>query len=366
MGTNLLKMNLNNYAVIMAGGIGSRFWPHSRVHHPKQFLDILNTGKTLLQETYQRFLPICNPENIFIVTNEDYAQIVHSQIPNLQPDQLLIEPTRRNTAPCVAYACQKIACKNPNANIIVSPSDHQIFNEDKFRDIVTKAFDFVSNHDSLITIGIRPTRPDTGYGYIQYVESDTSFAKKVKTFTEKPSLEIAKAFIQSGEFLWNSGIFIWNFAAIKKAFDRYLPEVSILFKDAAQNLYTPKEKDFIETVYAQITNISLDYAIMEKSDNVYVIPSDFGWSDVGTWASVYDLHEKDYLGNAVNGKQVKIYSGSNNMIVAPKNKLVVIDGLENYCVIDTADVLMIIPKDKEQEVKNITTDIKRDKLDKYL
>lgn len=350
----------------MAGGIGSRFWPYSRSHYPKQFLDILHTGKTLLQESYNRFCDIVPKENIYIVTNEDYISIVAKQLPELTKQQILSEPNKRNTAPCAAYACYKIGKQNPNASVLIAPSDHIIGKSDKFADIATKALDFVSKNDKLLTLGIKPTRPDTGYGYIQFVEDARTFSKKVKTFTEKPSLEIAKSFIESGEFLWNSGIFLWNIKTIKKAFEKYLPEMHELFTQGIDKFYTDEEATAIEVIYAQVNSISIDNGIMEKADNVHVIPAEFGWSDVGTWKSVYELYNKDYLGNAVNGKHVKVYSGSNNMIVTPKDKLVVIDGLEGFCVINTDDVLMIIPKDKEQEVKNITTDLKREKLDKYL
>lgn len=359
-------MNSNYFVVIMAGGIGSRFWPYSRRNYPKQFLDILNTGKTLIQESYARFIQLVPEENIFVVTNEDYVSIVQKQLPNLKPQQILAEPNKRNTAPCAAYACYKIGKLNPDASVLLAPSDHMISNNEKFIDIASKALDFVSKNEKLLTLGIKPTRPDTGYGYIQYVEDSRAFSKKVKTFTEKPSYEIAKSFIESGEFLWNSGIFLWNVKTIKKAFEKYLPDLHDLFSQGEDKYYTEGEAAAIELIYAQANNISIDNGIMEKADNVNVIPAEFGWSDVGTWKSVYELSKKDYLGNAVNGKHVKIYSGNNNMIVTPKDKLVVIDGLEDYCIINTDDVLMIVPKNKEQEVKNITTDLKREKLDKYL
>lgn len=359
-------MNSNYFVVIMAGGIGSRFWPYSRATYPKQFLDIIKTGKTLIQESYDRFKKIVPEENIFVVTNEDYVSILQKQLPKLKAQQILAEPNKRNTAPCAAYACYKIAKLNPRASVLLAPADHMISDHEKFATIATKALDFVSKNEKLLTLGIKPTRPDTGYGYIQYVENDSSFSKKVKTFTEKPSLEIAKSFLASGEFLWNSGIFLWNVKTINKAFEKYLPELHELFTQGQNAFFTDAESSTIESIYAQVNSISIDIGIMEKADNVNVIPSDFGWSDVGTWKSVYELSNKDYLGNAVNGKYVKIYSGSNNMIVTPKDKLVVIDGLDDFCIINTEDVLMIVPKSKEQEVKNITTDLKREKLDKFL
>lgn len=358
-------MSKNYYAVIMAGGIGSRFWPLSRTSKPKQFLDILNIGKTLIQITYERYLPLCDKENIFIVTNEEYVGLIHEQLPDIKKEQLLVEPSRKNTAPCVMYACHKIHHINPNAKIIVAPSDHVILKENEYLETIRKGFDFIDTNDSLITLGIRPTRPDTGYGYIQFLDS-SSDVKKVKTFTEKPTREIAETFLKSGDFLWNSGMFIWSSAAIIKAFEKYLPEMLEAFQ-GGENVYnTDNEYDFISSAYSQSTNISIDYGIMEKANNVYVIPSEFGWSDVGTWGSIYEIYEKDYLQNAVDGKLVKLYDASNNMISVTDTKLVVIQGLDGYCVIDTPDVLLIIKKEEEQEIKQITTDMKRIKLDKFL
>lgn len=361
-------MRKHTYAVIMAGGIGSRFWPLSRSSKPKQFLDILNMGKTLIQMTYERFLPICPKENIYVVINEEYHQLIREQLPQLDESQILKEPTRRNTAPCIMYACHKIHSKDPKANIIVAPSDHVILKEEDYRSVLQSALDFTQKNDALITLGIRPTRPDTGYGYIQYLENDNvdDTVKKVKTFTEKPTRDIAASFIKSGDFLWNSGMFVWSGESILKAFSEHLPETVDAFRDGAEYYNKPGEEEFITMAYSQCTNISIDYGIMEKASNVFVIPSEFGWSDVGTWGSIFEIYEKDYLGNAVDGKLVQIYNAADNMISVPDNKLVVIQGIDGYCIIDTPDVLLICKKDQEQEIKQITADMKRMKLEKYL
>lgn len=358
--------NKNVFVAIMAGGIGSRFWPYSRVKRPKQFLDVLNIGSTLIQITYDRFKKICPIENIYIVTNEEYIDLVKEQIPALKDDQILAEPVRRNTAPCISYVSQKIQKKNSDARIIVTPSDHLILKESEFEKTIAQALAFIDKNDVLLTMGIKPTRPDTGYGYIQHEEEDLGGVFKVKAFTEKPEKELAKTFIKSGDFLWNSGTFVWTAQAINKAMQEYLPEVHDAIAAVADEFFTPGELKGIHSAYTQCTSISIDYGVMEKASNTYVLPADFGWSDIGTWASLYDVYEKDYLQNAVKGNQVQIYDGSDNMIVAPKDKLVVINGLKDYCVIDTEDVLMIFKKDREQEVKKITTDLKAKKLDKYL
>lgn len=351
----------------MAGGIGSRFWPASRSGFPKQFLDILNTGKTLIQMTYERFLPICPKENIYIVTNEAYAELVKEQLPDLSDEQIVLEPSRRNTAPCIAYVSNKILQKDVTANMIVSPADHLILQENVFQQVLKTGLEFTEKNESLLTLGIKPTRPDTGYGYIQYKDAGSEQSTyRVKTFTEKPTVDIAKKFIESGDFLWNSGMFIWSVKSILKAFMRHLPEISEAFRGYETAVEEGRETAYIKEAYGLCTNISIDFGIMEKADNVFVIPSAFGWSDVGTWASLYDLYEKDYLNNAGRGKQIKVYDASGNMISASDDKLVVLQGLENYCVIDTDDVLLIFQKDKEQEVKKITTDLKRQKLDRYL
>lgn len=360
-------MNKNTYAAIMAGGIGSRFWPASRTALPKQFLDIMGVGRTLIQLTYDRFLKICPKENIFILTHTDYIDLVKKQLPEITDQQILTEPARKNTAPCIAYNAFKINKLNPDANIIVAPSDHIILNEDEFIRISGLAVDFVSQHDALCTLGIRPTRPDTGYGYIQFFENEESEGiHKVKTFTEKPQKEVAKQFLESGDFLWNSGIFIWNVKSILASLEKNLVEVYDAFVEAEPSLLTDREKEAVEKAFITCPNISIDYGIMEKAENVFTLPSSFGWSDLGTWASLYAEKEKDYFNNAVNGKNVVVYDSTNNIINVPNDKLVVIQGLENFIVVDSKDVLLICSKEEEQRIKEFTHDIKMKKGDKYL
>ena len=356
----------NNYVAIMAGGIGSRFWPESRNNYPKQFLDILGTGKSLIQWTFERFKNTCPKENIFIITNEMYIPTLKKQLPELLDNNILSEPSRKNTAPCAAYIAHKLFALNPDANIIMSPADHLIFDERKFERDIIDSLDFVSNNDVLVTLGIKPTRPDTGYGYIQY---ETSKNKdrfyEVKTFTEKPSHELAETFIRSGDFLWNAGIFVWNAKTIIKEMQTYLPEMNEVFAQV-DTYNTPEEHHSIETVYPQCTNISIDYGIMEKAKNVHVIPSYFGWCDLGTWNSAYDNSDKDYLGNAVYGKDVMIIDASQCMVKANDGKLVVLQGLENFIVVDTDDVLLICERNREQQIKDYVAEVKRNKGDKFL
>ena len=358
--------NKNNYVVIMAGGIGSRFWPVSRNALPKQFLDFLGIGKSLLQLTYERFLSVCHKENILIVTNEQYATIVQQQLPDIADEQVLKEPMRKNTAPCIAYAAFKILLKNPKANIIIAASDHFIQKENIFLEVLRKGLEHVSKHNHLVTLGIQPTRPDTGYGYIQFLEENESGVHKVKTFFEKPERELAEQFIKTGEFLWNSGMFVFNVKTIIKAFEQLLPEMFEAFVGYEKKLWGKDEKKFIEHVYTLCTNISIDVGIMEKSVNVRVIPSNFGWSDVGTWASLYEHTSHDYHGNSVSGKNVMTYDAHNNIINVPDKKLVIVQGLENYIVVDTADALLICDKANEQKIKDFTADVKRTKGDKFL
>lgn len=358
-----------NYAVIMAGGIGSRFWPLSRTGHPKQFIDILGTGKTLIQQTYQRLLKICPKENIFIVTNENYRNLVNKQIPDLSNEQILGEPVAKNTAPCIAYACHKIAKINPKANIIVAPSDHLILEENEFIHAIELSFKIAeNNHDSLITLGIRPTRPDTGYGYIQYLEKkENNGFYQVKTFTEKPNAELAKTFIRSGDFLWNAGIFIWSVSSILQAFEIHLPEMNEIFKKGKAFYNTSKEEDFIKSAYSQCTNISIDYGIMEKAKNVWVMPANFGWSDLGTWGSLYTILDKDYVGNAIVGAEnAMMYDSSNCMVNIPKNKLVIMQGLHDYIVVESDNILLICERSQEQQIKQFVADVKQTKGDKYI
>lgn len=355
----------NNYCVIMAGGIGSRFWPMSTTKQPKQFIDVLGTGRTLIQQTWDRFLRVCPKENILIVTNGIYKNQIKEQLPEITDDQILCEPTRRNTAPCIAYANQKIFKQNPNANIVVSPSDHIITKEDKFIEVVTTALNATNQNDWLVTLGIKPSRPDTGYGYIQYENTDSEI-KKVKTFTEKPNLEIAKSFIESGDFVWNAGIFIWSLKAINKAFDKYLPEVNEIFVDGIEQYNTPNEESFIEEAYSVCKNISIDYGIMEKADNVYVLPANFGWSDLGTWGSLFENSKKDENNNVVQSKNALLYNSKNNVVNVSDDKLVVIQGLDDFIVVEKNNSLLICKKEEEQLIRNIVNDVKLEKGEEYI
>ena len=358
-------MNKNNYCLIMAGGIGSRFWPMSRTQHPKQFIDILGTGETLIQQTYNRFKKICPEENIYIVTNEIYKDLTKSQLAGITDEQIICEPTMRNTAPCIAYANYKIAAKNPEANIIVAPSDHLILKEEEFVRVMGLALEHTSQNDDLLTLGITPTRPDTGYGYIQFIEENASEIKQVKTFTEKPSLEIAKTFIESGDFCWNSGMFIWSLKSIQNAFKTLLPDVDDVFKAGLGKYNTPEEYDFIQTAYSTCESISIDYGIMEGSKNVFVISADIGWSDLGTWGSIYTHLPLDENKNALVGKNVMMYDSSNNIVNVPQEKLVVLQGLDDYIVVESDDILLVCKKEEEQKIKQFVVDIKKSKDEKF-
>jgi len=357
----------HNYVAIMAGGIGSRFWPMSRTAYPKQFLDILNSGKTLIQQTYERYKKLVPEENIFIITSAEYVPIVKEQLPNVNEENILGEPSRKNTAPCVAYISFKLLKKDPSANLIVAPSDHLITEPSEFIKTSKKALDFVNHINAFVTLGIKPAYPNTGYGYIQH---DTTAAApdiyKVKTFTEKPNADLARTFIASGDFLWNAGIFIWKVKNIITAFEKYLPEMYEVFASEKEKFNTEEEKKAIEQIYPQCTNISIDFGIMEKADNVYIIPSSFGWSDLGTWNSAWDNMERDYLGNAVAGKNVMIMDATKCMVHVENGKLVVLQGLDDFIVVDTKDALLICRKDKEQEIKEFVAEVKRHKGDKYL
>ncbi|MBG6233722.1 mannose-1-phosphate guanylyltransferase [Pedobacter sp. CAN_A7] len=363
-------MNKNNYALIMAGGIGSRFWPVSRTEFPKQFIDFFGTGQTLIQSTYNRFLKICPPENIFIVTNQSYTSIIKEQLPAILDNQILAEPIMRNTAPCIAYGAMKIAQINPEATIVVAPSDHTIAQQDKFIEAIQQSLQAAAENNCLVTLGIKPSRPDTGYGYIQYEDETLASDQgihKVKLFTEKPNQELATSFIQSGDFLWNAGIFIWSVEAINKAFEKHLPDMYEIFHAGEAFYNTENEAAFISNAYQQCTNISIDFGIMEKADNVYVLPSEFGWSDLGTWASIYDMAEKDYVGNAViPAEKVMMFNSSNCMVNVPDNKLVVLQGLHDYIVVESNNILMICPRSEEQHVKLVVADVKAKHGSKYI
>ena len=359
--------NKNHYVAIMAGGIGSRFWPMSRTALPKQFLDVLNTGKTLVQWTYERYAKFIPAENIFIVTSEEYVDIVKKQLPKLPVENILAEPSKKNTAPCIAYISFKLAQMNPDAKCIVAPSDHLILEEDRFQSIALQALDFVDNIKALATLGIQPTHPNTGYGYIQFEGLEVAKdVYKVKTFTEKPDLEIAKSFLASGDFLWNAGIFAWKISNILTAFEKYQPEMYELFDQEKPHFNTTEENAAIQRIYPQCTNISIDIAIMEKANNVYVMPASFGWSDLGTWNSAYENMDKDYLGNAVASDNVIVIDATKCMVNSPKDKLVVLQGLDDFIVVDTKDVLLICSRDKEQSIKEYVAEVKRNKGDKYI
>ncbi len=350
-------MSGNNYCVIMAGGIGSRFWPMSTQKFPKQFQDILGTGRTMIQQTYDRISKVVPDENIFVITNKEYTDLTAEQLPRLKAENIVGEPMMKNTAACNLYMVNKIAQRDPNANMIVLPADHLILKEDRFIEKVQLAFDIVSSENDLVTLGIQPTRPDTGYGYIQYIEEKDKPYYKVKTFTEKPNLEIAKSFLESGDFLWNAGIFVWNVNTILQAFEDYLPEMKKLFSTCEYN--TSKEKESIETIYPQVNKVSIDNGILEKAQNVYVIPADLGWSDLGTWTSVYENAEKDEKENAVQSKHILTYNSEGNIIRLKGNKALVVDGLKDYIIVDTDNALLICPRTNDQMIKEYVNDLKK-------
>ena len=360
-------MNQHHYVAIMAGGIGSRFWPKSRTAYPKQFLDILNTGKTLIQWTYERYASFMPDENIYIVTSEEYVNIVAKQLPKIPRENILAEPSRKNTAPCVAYIAFKLMQKDPKASLVVAPSDHMILDGEGYKSIALKALNFVAENNAFITLGIKPTYPNTGYGYIQHeTSSDVEDIYKVKTFTEKPNLELAKTFIASGDFLWNAGIFVWKAKDVVDAFEKYQPEMFELFENEKQYFNSPDEQAAINRIYPLCTNVSIDFAIMEKANNVYVIPSSFGWSDLGTWNSAYENLDEDYLGNAVASDNVIIIDATKCMVSAPHEKLLVLQGLDDFIIVDTKDVLLICKKEKEQAIKEYVAEVKRNKGERYL
>lgn len=354
----------------MAGGVGSRFWPMSKSDFPKQFIDILGTGETLIQQTFKRFAKVIPEENIYIVTNEQYSSLVQEQLPQISDAQILCEPARRNTAPCIAYASYKIYSQNKEANLVVAPSDHIIMKEDNFLKVITSSLKATSQHNQLLTIGIKPSRPDTGYGYIQFIDEiiykDNPRIKKVKTFTEKPILEMAKEFLASGDFLWNSGIFIWKAESILEAFEKHLPEVNSIFKGGIETYNTPNEEQFIQEAYSVCTNISIDYGIMEKADNVLVFMADFGWSDLGTWGSLYEQIKKDDNKNAMIAGNVMNYDTSNCVVNMPEDKLVVLQGLDGYIVVESNGILLICKKEDEQQIRQFVNDVKIEKGDKYV
>jgi mannose-1-phosphate guanylyltransferase len=359
----------NRYVIIMAGGVGSRFWPLSRREQPKQFLDILGKGETLIQQTYRRFKATCPEKNIFVVTNADHKELVIEQL-GMDPSHVLGEPFRRNTAPCLAYGTFRILKENPDAVIAVTPSDHLIVKEDKFCEELQNCFEFAEVNDALITLGIKPDRPETGYGYIQADQKKPvqgyGNLLKVKTFTEKPDIDLARVFLESGDFYWNSGIFIWNIKSILSAFEKYLPDTYSVFEEGKNNFGTDMEKSFIGKTYAECRSISIDYGIMEKADNVYVKCTDIGWSDLGTWSSLYEHSPVDNQGNALVRGDVFSYDNKGNIFNISPGKVAVLQGLEDYIIVDSDDVLLIVKKDEEQNIKQYLEDVKKSTKEKYL
>jgi mannose-1-phosphate guanylyltransferase len=362
-------MNQNHYVAIMAGGVGSRFWPASREAKPKQFLDILGIGKSLLQMTYDRFLPLIPKENIFIVTNEMYAGLVKEQLPDITNNQILSEPSRNNTAPCLAYTAFKLKSLNPNAIFVVASSDHYIINETAFLENISMGLAFAEAKDALLTLAIKPTSPNTGYGYVQFNRNDANNDGifKVKSFTEKPNLETAREFLAAGNYLWNAGIFIWSVKSLLKAYKSNAVDIYDILKQGETAYNTDGEQAFVNEFYPRTPNISVDFAIMEKADNVYTIPGTFTWSDLGAWNALYGEAEKDENGNALLCEQI-LASELNNCLVrvADPNKLVVLRGLDDFIVVDDGNALLIYPKAKEQEIKQVTETLKKTGKKTYL
>ncbi len=351
-------MNKNYYAILMAGGVGSRFWPVSTRSFPKQFHDMLGTGETLIQNTFNRLNKLIPAENILILTNQKYSELVLEQLPQVKANQVISEPEMRNTAPCILYAALKIKKENADALMIVAPTDHWIENEKAFTENVKTCFNACNEQDGLFTLGIKPTFPSTGYGYIKFNESNSNL-KKVDKFTEKPNLETANSFLDTGNYLWNAGIFIWSAKSIVKAFEKFQPEMYKLFNKGLNVYNTDFEDDFIEENYKNAENISIDYAILEHSKNIYVLPALFDWNDLGAWGALYGELEKDENENAVVNAKTVLLETSGNMIRTTDNKIVVVDGLKDFIVVETNDVLMICPKEKEQNVKQYLTEVKK-------
>jgi mannose-1-phosphate guanylyltransferase len=347
-------MNNNYYAILMAGGVGSRFWPVSTTDFPKQFHDMLGSGHTLIQKTFSRLSKLIPAENIFILTNELYNDLVLEQLPMVKQEQVLLEPAMRNTAPCILYASLKIQKLNPDAVMVVAPSDHWIEDEDEFANNLKQCFDFCEKEDALMTLGIHPTFPNTGFGYIEFDKFEISAIKKVTQFREKPDYETAKSFLKSGNFLWNGGIFIWSVKSIVSAFEKFQPQMNSLFKSGNDSYNTDSEKQFIENNYANAENLSIDYAVMENANNVYVLPATFDWNDLGTWSSLHEKLDKDDQNNAIVNATVILENASNNIIRADGKKLIVVDGLKDYIIVDKDNILLIYPKSKEQDIKRIT------------
>ncbi|PVX50691.1 mannose-1-phosphate guanylyltransferase [Balneicella halophila] len=353
-------INNNHFCVIMAGGVGTRFWPLSTHKVPKQFIDVLGVGRTFIQMTYDRFRRICLPENFIVVTGAPYKDLVLEQLPELQDHQVLLEPHRKNTAPCIAYANHHIAAKNENATIVVTPADHLIMKEDEFERVIKHGFEFVEEYDALLTIGLEPTRPETGYGYIQKGVQVTDEINEVKTFTEKPNKELAKVFCDSHEFLWNSGMFLWSLKTINRSFELHLPHLNNLFAKGKDIFMSTKEQDFINSIYADCQNISIDYGIMEKAHNVYVHTADFGWSDLGTWGSLYANSCQDNKNNSIVGKNVKLYESSGCIVHIPDDHIAVVQGLKDYIVVQKENRLLVCKRDEEQKIRQFVNDLMLD------
>lgn len=344
-------MNKNNYAIIMAGGVGSRFWPVSTTEFPKQFHDMLGCGKTLIQKTFERLNLLIPSENILVLTNKNYKELVLSQLPLLKESQVLLEPAMRNTAPCILYAALKIKNQNPDAVMVVAPSDHWIEDEIAFIYDLSTCFEYASSSDALMTLGIQPTFPNTGFGYIEFDINANETVKKVNQFREKPNYETAKTFLAQGNFLWNAGIFIWSIATICKAFQDFQPEIYQLFEAGNSFYNTNEEQNFIDENYANAANISIDYAILEKSNKVYVVTSNFDWNDLGTWGSLYEKLDKDKNNNAIIHANTVLEDAHNNIICTQNGKKVLINGLQDYIIVDQDNTLLIYPKSNEQEIK---------------
>ncbi len=359
-------INPHTYVAIMAGGVGSRFWPGSREARPKQFLDMLGVGKSLLRLTFERFLPICPAEHIFIVTNAAYRDLIKAQIPELSDNQIVCEPSRNNTGPCVAYTAFKLAALDPEANFVIAPSDHIVLQEAAFLEKISQALEFAADHDALLTLGIPPSRPDTGYGYIHFGEAVTENIRKVLRFTEKPNLETARQFLDSGDYLWNAGIFIWSARSILSAYEQFSPDIFQILEPGAGLYNTAEEAAFISDHYPATPNISVDFAIMEKAANVYTLPAEFGWSDLGTWGSLHAECPKDENDNVLQGGRILALDVDNCLVRTPPGKLVVLKDLSDYIVVDEGDVLLIYPKSKEQEIKQVTALVKERYGGEYL
>ncbi len=359
-------MDKNRYCVVMCGGVGSRFWPYSRNAMPKQFIDFFGTGRSLLQMTIDRIRPLVPTENIILMTNEQYAPIIAEQLPEIDRRQILLEPARRNTAPCIAWAAHHIHAINPGALIMVTPSDHLILKTEEFQRTAREAFDFICDHDALLTMGIKPNRPETGYGYIQVGEAVRDDFRKVKTFTEKPNLELAEVFLKSGEFYWNSGMFFWSARSILAALKTFAPDINSIFEAGCATMGHPEEQRFINAHYPSCRNISIDFAIMEHAPNVYVECVDLGWSDLGTWGSLYDNSPKNSDGNVTQRCKTMMINSRNNVVAIKGDKVLVASGLNDYIIADVDDALLIVPKSEEQKIKLYVNEVKTKYGERYL